>query len=397
MSSFNGKISLQAWMVTPETRKVMDALGNARFVGGCVRDALANRRVVDIDIATPLTPQDVIARLTAHQIKYAETGIKHGTVTAIVDGHPFEITTLRRDVETFGRHAEVAFTDSWEEDASRRDFTVNAMSCTIDGNVFDPFGGIEDLRQGRIRFVGDAGTRIAEDVLRILRFFRFTAYFGRGEPDAEALAACTQAAAKITTLSHERLRKETLKLLDSDNSAGVWALMIKSGVAAQYLPHATDVSALEKLVALEIAHHSHGPDTALRRLAALGGAGATDSLRLSNAEAARLATMTAAAPALASEKDIRRAVYRLGNDMTRSLMLLHAARHGTESNFSHLFEIASSFRSPRFPLQGQDVLARGHAPGPDVGRLLHAVEEWWIAQDFAPTRVECLDKLGGLK
>ena len=176
-------------MLAPETQKVMSALmengGAARFVGGCVRNALANRPVLDIDIATPLPPEEVIARLTAHKIGYAPTGLKHGTVTAIADGHPFEITTLRRDVATDGRHAEVAFTDDWQADAARRDFTFNAMYATTEGELFDPFGGVEDLRAGRVRFVGDAAARIGEDVLRILRFFRFYAHFGKGAADAE--------------------------------------------------------------------------------------------------------------------------------------------------------------------------------------------------------------------
>jgi poly(A) polymerase len=403
MSGFSGKLSPQAWMVAPETRTLMTALledgGDARFVGGCVRDALVNRRVIDIDIATPLKPEEVIARLTRHKIAHAPTGLKHGTVTAIVEGHPFEITTLRVDVATFGRHAEVAFTDDWKADAARRDFTINAIFCTATGEIYDPFGGVADLRIGRVRFVGDAEKRIHEDVLRILRFFRFYAHFGQGEPDTEALKACTAAAAQIPKLSAERIRQETLKLLDSDRCPAVWKLMSQGGIVAQFLPEAASIAALEYLVQLETEHHSQS--FALRRLAALlgttgNGAGVAQKLRLSNDQAAQLIQMTAPDAALSvdmDEKAIRKIIYRLGNDMTRNLLLLAAARSGSKGNLDHLYQAATEFRSPRFPLQGDDLLSLGYKPGPDMGRVLDTIEDWWMANDFAPGRTECLQKL----
>src|SRR6202043_3407136 len=207
----------QPWMGEAATRAVLRALGAeggaARFVGGCVRDALLGRAIGDIDIATPLAPEEVMRRLEAAAIKAVPTGIAHGTVTAVVPPRHFEITTLRRDVETFGRHARVAFTDDLAADAARRDFTMNALFLDADGNLFDPMGGLPDLRAGRVRFVGNAETRIREDVLRLLRFYRFHAHYGSGEADTAARAACRDLAHLLPTLSGERVAAETLKLL----------------------------------------------------------------------------------------------------------------------------------------------------------------------------------------
>ncbi|MBI3441158.1 MAG: CCA tRNA nucleotidyltransferase [Proteobacteria bacterium] len=393
-------------MIAPETQKVMDALreggGDARFVGGCVRNALSNRKVLDIDIATPLVPEEVMARLTRHKIPYVPTGLKHGTVTAIVDGHPFEITTLRLDVATFGRHAEVKFTDDWAADASRRDFTINAMFCTPEGQIFDPFGGVKDLRLGRVRFVGDAGQRIQEDVLRILRFFRFYAHFGKGEPDAAAIAACTTAAPEISKLSAERIRQEVLKLLESDHCPAVWQLMFRCGIAQDVLPAATRVTFLENLVNLEAEHHS--PAFPLRRLAAVLDVGlcqvekASQALRLSNDQVAQLRDMMnppAEVSVEMAEATVRRYTYTLGNDTMRNLLLLSAARSSRKGNLDQLYHVATTFRAPRFPLTGADVLNLGYTPGPEVGRVLAGIESWWIDQDFSPGRTECLQKLSG--
>ncbi len=324
-------------MVAPETQAVMKALldndGDARFVGGCVRNALVNKPVIDIDIATPLLPEEVIDRLKNHKIAYAPVGLKHGTVTAIVDGTPFEVTTLRLDVQTFGRHAEVKFTDDWKTDASRRDFTMNAIFATVDGDLFDPFGGIADLRNGIVKFVGEAEKRIEEDVLRILRFFRFYAHFGRGEPDSAALKACAAAADQVARLSSERIRQEVLKLLESDNCAGTWKLMMDCGVVTHFLPEATHTAALENLVQLEA--QLECPAFALRRLAALlevtakGLPHIAQHLKLSNDQSAQLATMMkpdAGVSMQMDERAVRKLVYKIGNDMVRSLLLLAAAR-----------------------------------------------------------------------
>ena len=404
MTGFSGKLQPQAWMVSPETQRVMQALlengGDARFVGGCVRNALANRPVMDIDIATPLLPEEVIERLKGHKIAYAPIGLKHGTVTAIVDGHPFEITTLRLDVQTFGRHAEVKFTDDWKTDASRRDFTINAMFATIDGDIYDPFGGVADLRNGIVQFVGEPEKRISEDVLRILRFFRFYAHFGRGEPDAAALKACAAAADQVAKLSAERIRQEVLKLLESNHCPSTWQLMLGCGVVTHFLPEATNIAALENLVQLE--KHYECPAFALRRLAALlevtlaGLPSVAQGLKLSNEQTAQLTMMMNADAKVSlqmSEAAVRKFVYKRGNDAARNVLLLAAARAGEKESLKPLYHIATSFRAPAFPLRGDDALKNGMKPGPDVGRVLEGIEEWWIAEDFKPNRTACLERL----
>ena len=248
-------LPVQAWTTHPATVRVMDALARAggedaaRFVGGCVRNALLRRPVADIDIATVLTPDAVAAALQAAGIKAVPTGLAHGTVTAVVDGRPFEITTLRRDVETDGRHAVVAFTADWGEDAARRDFTMNALYADLEGQVFDPTGeGLGDLRNGAVRFVGDPAARITEDALRILRFFRFHALYGRGRADAAALAACAEGRDLIARLSIERIAKELLGLFGAEDPRPAVRLMAGAGVLGLTLPEANDLARFDALV-----------------------------------------------------------------------------------------------------------------------------------------------------
>jgi len=404
MTVYHGKLAKKAWMVAPETVAVMDALAatgvEPRFVGGCVRNALVNRDVLDIDIATPLRPDEVIAHLTAAKIKSIPTGLSHGTITAVVDGKTFEITTLRVDVNPLGRHAEVEFTEDWKTDAARRDFTINAMSANIHGDVFDPFGGIEDLRIGRVVFVGDPDQRIEEDVLRILRYFRFYAHFGQGLPDGPALRACARAASRLPRLSAERIRQETFKILESDRCAIVWNVMLRAGVVTHFLPEATNVKALERLLAEEQDHHAHA--FVLRRLAAVlevmltGIDSLVRGLKLSNEQADQLLTLLEPPVEVRTdmpEKYVRRMVYALGNDMSRSLLLLQAAKTGEKKNLDALYNVATAFRAPRFPLVGDDLRKLGWAQGPDIGQVLHELEEWWIEQDFAPGRTAALEKL----
>ncbi|MBW7910078.1 MAG: CCA tRNA nucleotidyltransferase [Alphaproteobacteria bacterium] len=394
-------------MVAPETHKVMESLmrdgGDARFVGGCVRDALVNRKVIDIDIATPLKPEEVIARLQTDKISVVPTGLKHGTVTAVCDGRPFEITTLRRDAATYGRHADVIFTDDWRVDAARRDFTFNALYATLDGDVHDFFGGIEDLRIGRVAFIGDAEERIREDVLRILRFFRFYAHLGRGDADAAALAACEKLSDLIPRLSAERIRTEVLKLMESPRAADVWQLMMEHRIVTRFLPEATNTQRLSRLIALEEKYQSHG--FIMRRLAAVldvtvqGIIDISDDLRLSREQTQQLLALFEPSFEVTlrmDEKATRHAVYKLGNDVVRSLLLLRAAESGAEENLREIYGWATAFRVPRFPLVGNDVLAMGIASGPEVGRVLADVEDWWAAQDFAPGRTKGLERLKAL-
>jgi poly(A) polymerase len=393
------RMAPQPWMADTATRAVLRALaregGAARFVGGCVRDALLGRDVKEIDIATPLVPEKVMRRLEAARIKAVPTGLAHGTVTAVVPPRHFEITTLRRDVETFGRHARVAFTDDWAADAARRDFTMNALFLDAEGNVFDPVGGLGDLRAGRVRFVGDASTRIREDVLRLLRFYRFHAHYGRGAADAEARAACRALAPLLPTLSGERVAAEMLKLLAAPDPLPTLRMMAEDGVLAALLPEARRLDRLAALVPLEPA-----PD-ALRRLGALlesdvGAAAVAERLRLSNEQRERLAAM--AAPSLAvdlagDERAQRRALHRLGADLYRDLVLLRAGQQGDATQVRRLLALAAGWRPREFPLKGRDVTALGVAEGPEVGRLLAAVEAWWEEGDFRADRKAALAEL----
>lgn len=406
-----GQLRPQPWMLRTSTLRLMEALvpRNAagedeehkapRFVGGCVRDALANRPVVDIDIATPLTPDEVIERLTDAGINYVPTGLKHGTVTALVDDQPFEITTLRVDVMTFGRHADVKFTDDWKTDAARRDFTINAMSCDLYGNVYDYFTGIDDLRQGLVRFVGQPERRIHEDALRILRYFRFLAHFGRGLPDADAVHACQAAAKDIRNLSGERIREEILKLLLSPRAAVVWRLMLQAGIVTHILPEATDWQRLDHLVNLEAKFEVTA--FPLRRLAALlvvtpeGLKPAVQGLKLSAQQAGQVFSMVKYSGGLDTDMglpDMHRLVYRHGNHMALSLLLL-AASQSLSIPRQDLFDTAVRYRPPRLPLGGEDALKLGVTPGPQVGQLLTAVENWWLAEDMKPGRDDCLAQL----
>jgi len=410
------RLDPQPWMTAPETTAVMAALsaagGEARFVGGCVRDALLGRKVRDVDIATHEPPERVMNLLARAGIKAIPTGIKHGTVTAVIGARHFEITTLRRDVETYGRHAKVEYTDDWQADAARRDFTMNALFCSADGTIYDPFGGAVDLRAQRVRFVGDPEARIREDVLRLLRFFRFHAHYGKPPPDAAALAACRSLAPLLPTLSGERICGETLKLLSALQPADVIDLMRETGVLAQFLPEAMRIDRLRALVAIEgSAPRDLVPRTdPLRRLAALLDGGEAGSLavatrlRFSNAERDRLIGL-AGDPEPSPELDEparRRLIYRLGQARYRDRALIAWAaavaggvamdQRATEA-WIDVLRSGAEWVAPRFPLKGRDAVRLGVPPGPAVGRLMAMLEDWWIAGDFQADREACLAEL----
>jgi poly(A) polymerase len=393
-----------AWLAEPGTRQVFAALGaggaEIRFVGGCVRDALIGRPVLDVDIATPDAPEIVMRKLAAAGLRALPTGIAHGTVTALADGRRFEVTTLRRDVETDGRHARVAFTDDWRADAARRDFTMNAMSAGADGLVHDYFGGRDDLAAGRVRFVGDPRARIAEDHLRLLRFWRFHAHYGRGAPAAAERAACREAAPQLALLSGERIRDELAKLLKAPDPTPSVASMAEDGLFAGLTGGTVAVDALAALVALEpVADRDPW-----RRLAALLPAGRAAEtaarvaarLRLSRAQRERLAAALAAAP-FADRAALRAALYRDGVAAVRDRALLATARGAADgAAAAAALAEADAWRAPVFPLGGADILAAGVAPGPEVGRLRGEVEAWWVARDFAPDRAACLARLDAI-
>ena len=391
------KIKPTRWMAAPETRAVIAALAAggepARFVGGCVRDTVARRRVKDVDITTPLRPERVMELLVAAGLKAIPTGIDHGTVTAISGGKPFEVTTLRRDVETFGRRARVAFTDDWAADAARRDFTINALYADPDGAIYDPTSGLADLERGRVRFVGDAHARIEEDVLRLLRFFRFHAFYGKGAPDRAALAACRDMAPKLKTLSGERVRAELMRLLEADDPVRVLTLMHRHGVLRHVVPTLTNLRRLAALVKLE-RELKLAPDP-LRRLAAglavRKVASFAERLRLSNAERDRLGAMLAA-PRPTPEIDVpaqRRLLYRIGAEVFRDRVLLAWAER-PRGDWRKLLDLARRWKAPVLPVSGRDLRALGLPQGPQLGALLARVERWWMTKDFEPGRAECL-------
>lgn len=356
--------------------------GNARYVGGAVRDTLLDLPVKDIDIATTLVPQDVIARLDAAGIRNVPTGIEHGTVTAVLAGGPVEITTLRHDVSTDGRRATVAFAQDWREDAARRDFTINALYADpVTREIADWFGGLADLADRRVRFIGDARERIREDHLRILRYFRFQARFGSLPADREAEEACAQLASTLKGLSRERIGMETMNLLGLPDPAPTVARMQELGVLAQFLPEAQP-DALTALIAHEQAQ-GIAPDP-LRRLAALLPAdpGTAEQVaarfRLSTAQKKRLIT----AASRKDQADPRTLAYRLGrNEAVDRLLLTGGAISPLEG-----------WDVPRFPLKGGEIVARGIDAGPDVARLLRIVEDRWIAEGF-PERERVLEIL----
>ncbi len=403
------RIDPQPWMQAPETRAVLDALraggATVRFVGGCVRDAVAGRAISDIDLATEAPPERVAELLQAAGLKAIPTGIAHGTITAVSAGRPFEVTTLRHDVETDGRHAVVAFTDDWEADAARRDFTMNALSLEPDGLLHDPFGGVADLRAGRVRFVGDPYQRIEEDVLRLLRYFRFYAHYGRPPPDPEALRACANMAHLLPRLSAERVRVELLKLLAAPDPAPVVHLMREEGVLDHFLAHATAIDRLARLVEIESRLGLNDP---LRRLAAMLPVDAetanrlSQGLRLSNAERGRLVAMAAPDPVPLPDLDgaaRRRTLYHIGAAAWADAVLITWADRraaADDARWHDLLAAAEGWQRPKFPLTGRDVKRLGIAQGAMVGELLNAVESWWIAGDFKADRNACLAHLRAL-
>ncbi|MBO0130817.1 CCA tRNA nucleotidyltransferase [Agrobacterium burrii] len=399
----------QDWFEKPALKRIFTLLnadgGEVRIVGGAVRNALMDLPVVDVDMATTLTPDVVVQRAKAAGIKAVPTGIEHGTVTLVIDGEGFEVTTLRRDVETNGRHAQVAFGTDWQTDAERRDLTINALYANEKGEIIDLIDGLPDVETGTVRFIGDAAMRIAEDYLRILRFFRFFAHYGSGRPDADGLRASARAKDKLGTLSAERVWSETKKLLSARDPSRALLWMRQSGVLAEILPETEKwgIDAIHGLVATE---QSLGwaVDPMLRlaaivppdkdRLAALA-----TRLRLSKAEAGYLAHW-ASAPVIdpeMKETALDRLLYRQGVEgvRTRLKIALASARADVSAGdaamqkvarLSTLLTRAEKFKKPGFPLSGADVMAAGVEAGPKVGEVLKSLEEKWIDVNFSLDR-----------
>lgn len=400
----------QAWMTDPRAGAVFAALraaggpDAARFVGGCVRDLILKRPVGERDVATVLTPPDVIKALEDKGLRALPTGLEHGTVTALSGGEAFEITTLREDVETDGRRARVSFTTDWALDARRRDFTLNALYLTPEGVLFDPTGqGEEDARAGRVRFVGEALARVREDRLRILRFFRFQAGYGAGPPDPEALEACRREREGLRRLSAERVAKELLRLLAAPAPEAALHAMRDTGVLSEILPEVSSLERLEGLVEIE-AELFRDPDPPLRLAALLPQdpqvvAAVSRRLRLSKALEERLRRTAEAGERLVSwmsPREMRRALYRLGPQAFRDQVLLAWAAGRRPAAFPQwrmLLAYADLWTPPPFPIGGEEAAAAGVPRGPLIGEILREVEAFWIDLDFTDDRLALLERL----
>ena len=393
------------WLKRPQTVRVLSALSKegvtTRAVGGAVRNTLLGLPVTEIDLATTALPEHVMALAKAAGLKAVPTGIEHGTVTVIVDGIPFEVTTLRRDVETYGRHATVAFTEDWEEDAKRRDFTLNALYADRDGTVFDPLGGYGDLVAGRVRFIGNAEDRIKEDYLRILRFFRFNAYYGKGALDAEGLAACVKLRTGLGQLSAERVAGELRHILVAPQAVRAIEALFDYGLLTDLLGGAPRMVRFARLVAAEEAL-GLAPDPALR-LAALAVFVVEDAerlaerLRLSNAEQAvlLLGASDHERRELPDEVAARRSLYQLGPCKFEAHVLLASADEGVppeDRRWRQALRLADRWQAPEFPLRGTDITALGDVKGPEIGAMLKRLETEWIASNFSLDRESLLAK-----
>ncbi|TCL74739.1 CCA tRNA nucleotidyltransferase [Rhizobium sp. BK251] len=409
----------QAWFKDPALTRVFALLnadgGEGRIVGGAVRNSLMGLPVSDIDMATTLPPQTVIERAAAARIKAVPTGVAHGTVTLVLEGRPFEVTTLRRDVETDGRRAQVAFGTDWQVDAERRDLTINALYAKADGEVIDLVGGLPDIETKTVRFIGNAATRIAEDYLRILRFFRFFAYYGSGRPDADGLRAAAAARSNLKSLSAERVWSETKKLLSAPDPGRALLWMRQAGILTEVLPE-TEKWGIDLVPALIATERGLGwsPEPLLRlagivppdaeRLAKLA-----VRLRLANAEAAYL-NAWAKSPDIRDDKSVAaldQLLYRHGSEgiIVRLKLALALARGKAELDFeemartarlSKLLDRATNWKKPVFGLSGADVIAAGIEAGPRVGELLADIENQWIEGNFIDDRATLLARLKDL-
>ncbi|MEA3534176.1 CCA tRNA nucleotidyltransferase [Rhizobium sp. CC-YZS058] len=409
-------VSGQPWFEAPALRRIFALLnaegGEVRVVGGAVRNALMGHAVTEVDLATTLRPEEVVARAEAAGIKTVPTGIAHGTVTLVIDGEPFEVTTLRRDVTTDGRHAEVAFGTDWTVDAHRRDLTINALYADAQGRVIDLVGGIEDLEKQLIRFIGEASERVREDYLRVLRFFRFFAWYGRGRPDADGLRASARAKDKLSTLSAERIWSELKKLLSAEDPTRALLWMRQAGVLTAVLPESEKwgIDTIPGLVSAERAS-GFAPDPLLRlaamvppdpeRLAAMAA-----RLRLSKAEAAFFQSWAAAKPIAdrMAETALDRQLYMEGATGTMARLKLAIATllpkvegesDGLErlGHLQRLLTRAKAWTRPRFPLSGADVVLAGVPSGPQVGVKLAMLEAHWVAGNFQEGREALLERL----
>ena len=378
------------WLRAASLQRVFAAIrnggGEARVAGGAVRNALLKIPVADVDLATTLSPEQVTEACKAARLGVHPTGIEHGTVTVVSRHHPYEVTTLRHDVETDGRRAKVQYTDDWQADAMRRDFTMNALYCDASGKLYDYTNGYDDLLRKRIIFVGSATKRIEEDYLRVLRFFRFHAQLGKGQPDKAGVAACVNHRKGLDRLSAERVRQEMFKLLAAQGAVPTLKLMAKHGILSHLLPYTEIWRVIARLP----------PDPVLR-LAVLAAEPRSmkDRWRLSNAEGKRIADIVskmAPTPAL-RPREQRVILYKLGAQAWRDLVHVAWARSKDamdDRRWRRLLRLPDRWTVPALPITGHDLIAAGVAPGPEVGHTLRRLEDWWLASDFKPRKDELL-------
>ena len=394
------------WLKQPSTLKLLEAFtasgGRVRFVGGCVRNTLLQETVSDIDLATDLEPQQVVECLEASGLKAVPTGLEHGTITAVVDHHPFEVTTLRADVSTDGRRATVVFTKDWHQDALRRDFTMNAIYADPDGQLFDPLGGVADALERRVIFIGDANQRLREDYLRILRFFRFGAQYGAGHVDEAGLQACIANADGLERLSGERIQSELFKLLAAASVLPIVKLMADARILPRLLPGFHSIAMFEALAAIE-QEAGRPPDPVLRLSALLAGGSPdldplAERLKLPNVVKARLTAAfddQSKINVYTDENELKRQFYDRPPELVTDKILLAWASNpqGDDLAYRRALEIAETWDRPTFPLSGTDVLSAGVPEGSEVGQVLSAMKQWWIYQDFAPDREALLSEV----
>jgi poly(A) polymerase len=381
------------WLNASSLQRVLSAIaaagGEARVAGGAVRNALLGEEVTEVDLATTLSPEQVTEACIASGMSVHPTGIDHGTVTVVADHHPYEVTTLRHDVETDGRRAKVKFTDDWEADAMRRDFTMNALFCDARGQVHDFTDGYRDILRRKVIFVGDPAQRIEEDYLRILRFFRFHARYGEGAPDEAGLQACLRRKSGLDGLSAERIRQEMFKLMAARGAVPTLKLMAETGILPHFLPYTEDWRALERL-----------PREPLLRLAVL----ARDPLamkerwRLSNHDGKRLAAICSLIPPSPGLREMEQKIilYQIGPEAWHDLVLIAWARSEAamdDAAWQSLLSLPQRWNIPVLPVSGGDLLAAGMNPGPEIGVTLRKLEDWWVASGFTPGKQDLLKRL----
>ena len=383
-------LSKAPWLNEPRLQQVMHVItaagGEVRVAGGAIRNSLLGEPISDVDLATTMLPEDVMRVCKAAGFGVHPTGLAHGTITVVNKGLPFEVTTLRLDMGTDGRRAVVAFTDDWQEDALRRDFTINAMYCDVTGKIYDFTNGYADVLRKRVRFVGGASGRIKEDYLRILRFFRFHARYGKGAPDRASLAACVKLKSGLKKISAERIHSEIMKLLVATRAVETLKVMASARILKTIIPHTDDWRVFKRL-----------PEDSLLRLYVLAKKpqDLKDRLRLSNSEALRISSLSVA-PELSpkfSKAEQRALLYHIGAETWLDAVHVAWARSHAKMPWQALLDLPEQWPIPKFPVTGKDLLANGVPSGPAMGKVLQQLEDWWVASDFKPPRDELLQRI----